>query len=159
MAGTNKADAATTELRVDQIYRLKVDGARTPDILQFVASAGWGLKERQVQNLIAKANQKVIADCDRRRRLLTSLAVARLESLYARALNAADFSGALRSLTELHKIQGLYASDKELKDLARMLTEQSEQLKKLEAEHAAGRTAIPLPEPKSAAGQADSQPS
>jgi hypothetical protein len=63
--------------------------------------------------------------------------VARRKSLYARAVNAADYRTALAVLADLAKLEGLYPNPAE--DLKKQLDELEKQLEELESELAAGR--------------------
>lgn len=57
---------------------------------------------------------------------------ARRESLYARCVNSAAYGDALRVLTDLARLQDMYASSTDIKELLRLFAVQDEQLRKLE---------------------------
>ncbi len=137
-----KSDAAEVARRVGEVLRIRLDGAQFHDVVQYAAENGWGVHERQVRTYIRRADDLLVERQDRRRRRLLARHVAQREALYARAVNAADHRTALAVLTDLAKLQGLYAGDKELKELLRLAAEQAARVRELEGRlDAAGRGA------------------
>ena len=109
-----------------------MDGAAFHDCVTFAAEKGWGVSERQVGRYIAAADELLAERQDRRRRRVVGLHLARREALYACAVNAADYRTALAILSDLARLRGLYASDKDLKELARLATRQAQRVRELE---------------------------
>jgi len=156
-----KKSASTAEVseRVAEILRIRLDGAEFHDIEAYAASKGWNVSSRQLWRYIEKADGLLLERQDRKRRRLLARHIAQRQALYARAVNAADNRTALAILADLAKLQGLYASDKELKELARILAEQSEQLKRLEeAANAARGSEEPVPSQPAKDEQPESEP-
>ncbi len=107
-----KSDNTTVAARVEEILRIRLDGAQFHDIVQYVTEKGWDITERHVRNYIRKADNLLVERHDRNRKRAIAQHHARRESLYARSVNAADYRTALAVLADLAKIRGLYAPDK-----------------------------------------------
>jgi hypothetical protein len=128
-----KAESAEVAKRIDEILRIRIDGAQYHDVVQYVAEKGWDLKERQVRNYMRKADDLLVERQERNRKRLVARHVAQREALFARAVNGADHRTALAILTDLAKLQGLYVTDRELRQLARLAVEQGLRIRDLEA--------------------------
>ena len=112
-----KATKTVINQRIDELLRVRLDGAQFHDIVQYVAEKGWGLKDRQIRNYIRQADDLLVERREKSRRRCYQLHVARRESLYARAVNAADYRTALVILTDLARLQELYVSAKEVREI------------------------------------------
>ena len=127
-----RSDAATVAARVEEIVRLKIDGAQAHDLFQFASEKSWGLTDRQVRNLANKASELLVERQERKRRRLMALHVARRETLYARAVNAGDQRTALAILDSEAKLQALFPDAKDLREVAKLLAAQSGTIEDLE---------------------------
>jgi hypothetical protein len=107
-----KADAALAVLRTEEVLRIRLDGAQFHDILQYAAEKGWGLEERQIRTYMSRADDLLVERLENDRKKLIASHHARRESLYARAVNAADYRTALSILMDEAKLRGLYPSEK-----------------------------------------------
>ena len=130
MAKANKAEVAK---RIEEVLAIRLDGAARHNIRQYASEKGWEISDRQIDRYIRTADQQLAAALEKKRKLVVGLHLARRESLYARAINAGDFRTALAIIADIAKLQGLYPSDKELRELARLAIEQEKRLRELEA--------------------------
>ncbi|MBX9622700.1 MAG: hypothetical protein K2X82_02695 [Gemmataceae bacterium] len=128
-----KASKAEVAARVDAVLRIRLDGAQFHDIVQYAAAHGWGVEERQLWNYVRKAGELLVERGERSRRRAVALHLARRDALYARAVEAADYRTALAVLADAAKLQGLYVSDRELKEVARLAAAQAARVRELEA--------------------------
>jgi len=107
-----KAEKAEIARRIDEVLRIIVDGAEFHDIVQYAAEKQWGVKERQLRNYIAKANDLLAQRRERDRDKLLARHIAQRRNLYARALNAADYRTALTVAKDEAELEGLYPPTK-----------------------------------------------
>src|SRR5688500_8500806 len=108
-----KADNAEVLRRVEEVLRIRLDGAQFHDIVQYAAEKGWGLKDRQIRTYIRRADALLVERQDTSRKRVIARHLAQRQALYARAVNAADYRTALAILADEAKLRGLYASDRE----------------------------------------------
>jgi hypothetical protein len=128
---SKKADNATVAQRVEEVLRIRLDGAEYHDILQYAAEKGWGINERQIRTYIQRADDLLVErqECSRKRTIARH--VAQRQALYARCVNAADFRTALAILADLAKLRGIYP-DQEMKELRQLAAAQGLRLEDLE---------------------------
>jgi hypothetical protein len=146
-----KATKTEISKRVEEVLRIRLDGAQFHDIVQYAAEKGWGLKDRQVRNYIRRADDLLVERQDRNRKRLIARRVAQREALYARALNAADHRTALAVLTDLDRLRGLYP-DRDLRELLRLAAEQGRRVEDLECRLRDRSTTDQTPPPSPPAG-------
>ncbi|HEY3788467.1 MAG TPA: hypothetical protein VGL71_06410 [Urbifossiella sp.] len=133
-----KADAATIQGRIDEVLRIRIDGAAFHDVQQYSAEKGWGgkpgegLSERQIREYMGRADKMLADRQEQRRRLIIGQHLARRDSLYARAVNAADHRTALAVLDSTAKLQGLFTDERQLRELAKLAASQGEQIRELQ---------------------------
>jgi hypothetical protein len=143
-----KADRATIAQRIEEVLRIRLDGAQFHDIVQYAAENGWGVNERQLWTYVRRADDLLVEGQEKKRKRVVAVHLARRETLYARCVNAADHRTALAVLADLAKLQGLYASDRDLKELIKLAAAQAERLRELEDRLvAAGPPQSPSPPP------------
>src|SRR5690242_11710179 len=128
----SKASGPKVAARVAEMLRIRLDGAAFHDCVAFAKEQGWGVSERQVGRYIAAADEQLAARQDKKRRRVIGLHLARRESLFARAVNGGDYRTALAILTDVAKLQGLYATDREMRELARLAVDQGRRISELE---------------------------
>ena len=128
-----KADTAAVALRVEEVLRIRLDGAQFHDVVQYAAENEWGVRDRQLRTYLRRADDLLVERQDTGRRRVIARHLAQRMALYARAVNAADYRTALAVLADEAKLRGLYASDKELRELLKLAAEQGRQLRDLEA--------------------------
>ncbi|MFO0805100.1 MAG: hypothetical protein U0791_18495 [Gemmataceae bacterium] len=114
------------------MLRIRLDGAQFHDVFQFAAEKEWGLSERQVRNYMRKADDLLVERMDRGRKRIIAQHLSRREALYARAVNAADYRTALAILTDSAKLQSLYASERDLRELVKLAAGQDLRIRDLE---------------------------
>lgn len=143
-----KSDRAEFDRRVQQVLAIRLDGAQLHDLIEFAAQQvpPWNVSERQLARYLEAADDLLAKRMERKRGRLIGLHVSRRESLYARAINSADYRTALAVLSDLAKLQNLYASDKDFKELVKIATTQAERLRELEVRLSATQAAAPKPE-------------
>ena len=133
-----KADAATVRARIDEVLRIRIDGAAYQDVQQYSAEKGWGgepgkpLSERQIREYMARADVLLTKRQEKKHRRIIAMHMARREALYARAVNAADYRTGLAVLSDLAKLQGLYPTGGDLKELAKLIAAQATTIRELE---------------------------
>lgn len=114
-AKPRKSTNAVVAGRVEEILRIRLDGAAFADIRDYAGQNGWGLSDSQLKKLIRKSDELLKERDDRSRARAIRLHVARRESLYARSVAAADYRTALAVLADDAKLRGLYLDEKALK--------------------------------------------
>ena len=119
----SKASRAEVAERVAEVLRIRLDGAAFHDVVAYAKEKGWNVSERQCGRYLAQADDLLVDRRDKSRKRTIALHIARRESLYARAVNAADYRTALAVLDSTAKMQNLFASERELKDLNAALKE------------------------------------
>jgi hypothetical protein len=143
----SRASGPKVAQRVAEILRIRLDGAAFHDCVAFAKEKRWGVSERQVGRYIATADDQLAANQEKKRRRLIGLHLARREALFARAVNGADYRTALAILADAAKMQGLYASDQEMREMARLAVEQGRRIDELESMlNAARRNQVPADE-------------
>jgi hypothetical protein len=125
MANEPKSKASRAEVteRVAEVLRIRLDGAAFHDVVAHAKEKGWNVSERQCGRYLAQADDLLAKRRERSRNRSISLHLARREGLFARALNAADYRTALAILDSTAKLQNLFESERQLKDLNAALTE------------------------------------
>lgn len=103
-----KSTAAEVEMRTAKVAELLVDGWSRARICEYAReTARWDVSDAQVDRYIAKARERIQADCSRDRKASYALAEARLEALYGKAVDADDLRLALSIVKEQRTLQGL----------------------------------------------------
>ncbi len=123
--GVNPATRALVNLRVTEILRLRLDGAKFWDVAEYVREAEqkegspWKLKDRQkpfsdgtLWNYIARADALCETDELQTRKKLLRCHLSRRESLYGKAVLAGDLRTALAVLADAAQLRGLYPAAK-----------------------------------------------
>src|SRR4051794_35459020 len=93
-----KADNAEVAKRVEAVLRVRLDGGQFHDVVQYAAEKGWGLKDRQIRTYVQRADELLVERQDKSRKQVIARHLAQRQSLYARAVNAADYRTALAIL-------------------------------------------------------------
>lgn len=126
-----KATNAVISQRVEEVLAIRIDGAQLHDIRRYASENGWGVSDRQLERYIEKADTLLVERRQRKVSRLRAMHIARRESLYARALQAADYRTALAVLQDEAKLQELYFDEKQLRDVKRQVREVSARVKEL----------------------------
>lgn len=142
-----KAGKARITQRVEEILRIRLDGAEFWDIRQYVRekeAAGeepWDLpdggkpiSDSQLWRYMRRADLLVRESCAVARKQLLRDHLAKRRALYARAVNAGDFRTALAVLRDLAEMQRLYPDPAE--DVRKDVEELKKQLEEAEAKRA-----------------------
>jgi hypothetical protein len=143
-----KSDRATVSQRIEEVLRIRLDGAQFHDIVQYASEQKWNVSERQLWNYITRADELLVERQDKNRKKVVARHLAQRQSLYARAVNAGDYRTALAILADETKLRGLYP-EKELRELVKLAAAQGGRIEELERRiHAVGLTS-PTPPPAS----------
>jgi hypothetical protein len=134
-AASPKSNATQAEVaaRVEEVLRIRLDGAQFHDVVQYASEKGWGVSPRQVGNYIRRADDLLVERQDHSRRRLIARHLAQRAALYARAVNAADYRTALAVLQDEAKLRGLYVSDREYREVCKLAAEQEVRIRVLES--------------------------
>lgn len=97
-----RATGRTLE-RVNEVYNWLVAGFRREQIVRLTREKGWGVSPRTVDTYIARAKDRFEEEAKVRRGAELGKAIARLDSLYAKADSRKDHRGAL--LVERERIE------------------------------------------------------
>jgi len=148
-----KASRVEVAERVEEILKIRLDGAQFHDCVTFAKEKGWNVSERQVGRYIEQADNLLVERQDKKRKPMVARHVAQREALFARCINAADFRTALAVLADLAKLKGLYATGNDVKELVKLATAQGMRIEELERRlHAAGLSTPPTPTASPATG-------
>ena len=112
MAGDNKVDSYTAEIRVDAVRLLLLKGQEdTPRLVQDIANK-FGVNTRQAYNYIAKAKKQIedVGAIDRAYRLSEHIALRR--DLRRRARDDGDLRMELAAAQDEAKLLGLYPAER-----------------------------------------------
>lgn len=105
---TSKSTLAEVEKRINKVFDLLVNGATREQIFQYASEkAQWGVTQRQLDNYIAKANERISSIGKIHRELELGRAIARLHHLYFLSITLQNFSVALGVQKELNKLLSL----------------------------------------------------
>ena len=118
-----KATDAVVTMRIEEVLAIRLDGAQFHDIVRYAAEKGWGVESRQLQNYIRRADNLLVERQEKKRRRIIALHLAQRDSLYARAVNAADYRTALSILADKAKLQDLYINERDARELLREMKE------------------------------------
>jgi hypothetical protein len=105
-----KATQAVIAKRVSEVLAIRLGGAQFHDIVRYAAEQNWGVKERQLWNYVQASDRLLVQRQERDRDKLFAQHVARRMALFARCLNAEDYSTAGRVLRDEAELLGLYPS-------------------------------------------------
>jgi hypothetical protein len=96
--------------RVEEVLRIRLDGAEFHNIVQYAAEQGWNVRERQLWNYVRASDALLAIRLEKDRDKLLARHVAQRRALYARAVHAADYRTALAVARDEAELQGLYPS-------------------------------------------------
>jgi hypothetical protein len=129
--------------RVEAVLQIMLDGAQPHEVRQYVAEktaakeVPWTptdgekpLSERQLRRYMAEADRLIAASCRTSRRMLLRRHLAQRRALYARCINTADYSTALRVLRDEAELRGLYPRPED--EMRREIDELKKTLERLE---------------------------
>ncbi len=146
--------SAVVKQRVEEILRIRIDGAQFHDVVQYGTEKAWGVSERQIGKYIAAADQLLVERLEKKRKPTIARHIAQREALYARCINAADFRTALAVLADLAKLKGIYATGNDVKELVKLATAQGMKIEEMERRlHAAGLNSATTPAAGTASGE------
>ncbi len=103
-----KSNYATRDARVNECFKMLVEGATRADIQQYAAK-NWQITERPVDAYIAAANKLLEKDSKTIRESEIGKAANRLNSLYAKALEIQDYKTCLAIQKEIANLFGYNA--------------------------------------------------
>lgn len=119
-----KATKASAQKRVDDLLRIRLDGAEWWDIREYVrekeaepgsnwhrAEAEEPISESQIRRYLQRADDLVMKSHQRSRKRLFRRHLAQRRHLYSKAVNAGDIRVALSCLQDEAKMLGLYPAE------------------------------------------------
>ncbi len=107
-----KATKAEIMGRVEEVLRIRLDGAQMHEIVQYASEKQWNVGERQLRNYLAASDGLLAERLEKDRDKVFARHVAQRRTLYARAVNGADYRTALAIAKDEAELQGLYPSSK-----------------------------------------------
>src|SRR6266511_3861578 len=118
-----KSDNAEVLKRVEEVLRIRIDGAQFHDIREYAVEKGWNVSDTQLRRYVQRADELLGERQDRSRKAVIARHLAQRQALYARALKASDYRTALAILADDAKLRGLYP-EKEIKELVKLAAAQ-----------------------------------
>ena len=100
------ASRADVRARVDEVLALRIAGASVSEIRP-IAAQKWGVSRRQLNRYLQLANRVLEKTLEGHRKEIVNLAIARLENLYAKALELSDLNCARLVLRDEIDLLGL----------------------------------------------------
>ena len=156
-----KADNTTVLQRVEEVLRIRLDGAQFHDIREYAVEKAWGVSDTQLRRYIQKADELLVERQDRSRKKVVARHLAQRQALYARAVNGADYRTALAVLSDEARLRGLYP-EREVRELVKLAAAQGTRIAELERRlhdaHAPGDGPPAPPPERGPAGPAASDP-
>jgi hypothetical protein len=120
-----KATKAQTQARVEEVLRIRLDGAEVWDLREYVREkelepgsvwelppGGKPLSDNQLWRYLAKADQFIAESCRASRKKLLRCHLAQRRNLYAKAVSSGDYRTALALLRDEAELQGIYPPKK-----------------------------------------------
>ncbi len=92
--------------RVNAVYKLLAEGQSRTQVLQF-CSEKWGVGERQAENYVARAREKLINDCEMERPAWIAEALQRLRTIEQKAMAKNQPASAINAITLQAKLIGI----------------------------------------------------
>jgi hypothetical protein len=116
-----KATKATLERRIEEVLRIRLDGAEFWDVREYArekeqeAGSAWELKpggkplsDGQLWRYVARADRLIAESCRVSRKKLLRRHLAQRRNLFAKALLAGDYRAALSAARDEAELLGLY---------------------------------------------------
>ncbi len=103
----NQREESATKLRIDEVYRLLLCGARRREIIKYANHEGWGASSRTIDKYIAKAKEELASVSEGERREAFGVALKRLDTLLYKSMMINDFKTALAVIKEFNHLHGL----------------------------------------------------
>jgi hypothetical protein len=119
--------------RITEVLRIRLDGAQLHDVVDYFAEKKQTITETEAEDLIRQADDLLVQRRDRKRSRVITRHIAQRETLYARAVNAADYRTAASILNDIARLQGLYDRHKDRGDMLRLIAAQHTRIQQLEA--------------------------
>jgi hypothetical protein len=109
-----KATKAVVAQRIESVLRIRLDGAQLHDIRDYANAPeqGWNVSDSQLRRYIAASDKLLAERLERDRDKLFARHVAQRQTLFARAVNSADFRTALATAKDEAELEGLYPPKK-----------------------------------------------
>ncbi len=107
-----RSTKAEVQRRIDEVFRLRLNGAILQDIRDFAQENGWDVSDAQLGRYMQKADEMMAEELTRGRKKRLALHLARREFLYAKAVLAGDLRTALAVLKDNAQLCNLYPKPK-----------------------------------------------
>jgi len=126
-----KSDNAEILKRVEEVLRIRIDGAQFHEIREYAVEKQWNVSDTQLRRYVQRADELLVERQDKSRKQVIARHLAQRQALYSRAVKAADYRTALAILADEAKLRGLYP-EKEIKELVRLAASQGIRIEELE---------------------------
>jgi hypothetical protein len=103
-----RATKAVVAQRIEEVLRLRIDGAEYHDVKEYASAQGWGVSARHVWNYMHQADDLLKERLEKDRDRLISRHVAQRRNLYSRALKAGQYAVALAVADSEAKLEQLF---------------------------------------------------
>ena len=108
-----KSTHVETQTRIATIYRLLLNGLRRREIIQYVSeTTDWGVSERSVDNYIKQAAAEISEIHKTEKIAAYSMSRRRLDDLYFKSMEIADYKTCLQIQKESNDLEGLKSPTK-----------------------------------------------
>jgi len=153
--------------RVEELLRIRLDGAELWDIREYVREkveakdAVWGeqlLSDSQLYRYLQRVNDLIEESCKGKRKQLFRIHLAKRRNLYAKAVAAADYRTALAIADSEVKLCGIGQAE-ELMRVLKAIKEEMKHQHSSQSEAGSGPTARGTEEPKTKNEPPDALPS
>jgi hypothetical protein len=105
-----KASQAEKELRINVVYKMLLDGKTNADIVRY-GSENWNIGERQMDDYLVWANERIIDESSEGREKTLADLRAKMKRLYALASTKEQYRVCLGIIQETHKVLGAYPKE------------------------------------------------
>lgn len=103
-----KATKAEMASRIEQVLRIRLDGAEFWDVCQYSDEQGWGISHSSIWGYMRKADELIAESMRRNRDEAVAEHLAKRRMLYARSVQAGELSTALSCLKDEAQLMDLY---------------------------------------------------
>lgn len=112
-----KANNAVLARRIEEVIRIRLDGAQLHDLREYAAEQKWPTSNRQLEEYIARADALLLSRQEKDTAKIMARHLAQRAMLFARSVNGADYRTALAVLQDEARLRGLYPAEKKQIDL------------------------------------------
>lgn len=108
----SKSTNLEVQSRVEDVLRIRLDGAEMWDIREYAREKGWAVSDAQLYRYLARADGMIAESAMADRPALVRLHLAKRRALYARCVQSGEMRTALSCLQDEAQLLGLYPAQK-----------------------------------------------